>query len=357
MLKTLCQPNLKIKNNTMDKKVNKILILSLAEQKPSPEIIPLKSYEKRLKAYFDQKEDCQTEFVVLYSPPVFKRLRYINKIIFLLRIFFYKNEKEFDYGFIQLPILAKALANSKAKKKVCIIHDLRDIKNSKRWTRPLWKFIYKHSLNFDKLIFISRFAKEEFADFFHKHPMPQNKVIYGGIDEIFFKPSKKRPKKYDFIHIARNIEHKNFRFILQILKHFNDKKLLRIREISSQDASFIKANNLKVSIVERCSAEDKKKYLEESKILLFPSLYEGFGLPPVEAAASNCYVLSANNTGLLESNLEENLLPLEKSIWIDRINKIFSEGDEEVLKKQKEFAESFRFERFLSEVEKFTFEE
>ena len=77
----------------------------------------------------------------------------------------------------------------------------------------------------------------------------------------------------------------------------------------------------------------------------------------MEAAASNCYVLSANNTGLLESNLEENLLPLEKSVWIDRINKIFSEEDEEILKKQKEFAQSFRAERFLSEVERFVFEE
>ncbi len=348
----------------MDKKVNKILILSIFPEKSS-----LGVYARHLKKYFDQKEDCQVEFVDLYSKSSLKRL---------LRIIFYKNEKEFDYGFIQEPILAKTLANSKVKNKVFIIHDLLALTFSTSWKRPAWSIIFKYSLNLDKLIFISKFAKEEFIDFYHKYQIPQNEVIHGGIDEIFFEPSKKRQKKYDFIHIAGGYERKNFKFILQILKHFHiaggyerknfkfilqilkhfkDKKLLKIGRISRQNAAFIKENNLKVSVVERCSEEDKKQYLEESKVLLFPSTYEGFGLPPVEAAASNCYVLSANNTGLLESNLEENLLPLEKNVWIDRINTIFSEEDEEILKKQKEFAQSFNIERFLSEVERFVFEE
>ncbi len=325
------------------KKVNKILILNIF-----PETSSLGYYAHHLKKYFDQKKDCQVEFVDLYSKSPLKKL---------LRMIFYKNKKEFDYKFIPAPLLARTSANSNAKNKVCIIHDLRAITISASWKKPIWRFIFKYSLNSDKLVFISRYAKEEFIDFYHKHPIPQNKVIYGGINSIFFEPSKKRQKKYDFIHIARNFEHKNFKFILQILKHFKDKKLLRIGEISSQDAAFIKANNLKVSIVKQCSEEDKKKYLEESKILLFPSTYEGFGLPPIEAAASNCYILSANNTGLLESNLEENLLPLEKDAWIDRISKIFSEGDKEILKKQKEFVQSFRIERFLSEFERFVFEE
>ncbi len=326
----------------MDKKV-KILILDAFPKESS-----LGFYGYQLKKYFAQKEDCQVEFIDLSAKSRLKRS---------LSMIFYRHKEEFDYGFIPAPILGMPLARSKVKKKVCVIHDLGHITSTYSWKKPLWKFILKFVLNFDKLIFISRFAKEEFTHYYHRYPIPENKVIYGGIDEIFFEPSKKRQKKYDFIHIARNAKHKNFKFILQILKHFNDRKLLRIGEISSQDAAFIKANNLKVSIVKRCSEEDKKQYLEESKILLFPSTYEGFGLPPIEAAASNCYVLSANNTGLLESNLEENLLPLEKNVWIDRINTIFSEEDEEILKKQKEFAQSFNIERFLSEVERFVFEE
>ncbi len=326
----------------MDKKVNKILILSIYKITMS-----MKIYAYLQKKYFEQKEDYQVEYVDLYSKSFLKRLS---------RVIFYKNEKEFDWVLTHEPILMKALINSNAKNKAAIIHDWAGLTYEASWKRIFWKLIFKHSLKADKLVFISRFAKEEFTDFYHKYQIPQNKVIYGGINEIFFESLQKRQKQYDFIHIARNTRNKNFKFILQILKHFNDKKLLRIGEISPQDASFIKAHNLKVSIIERCSEKDKKKYLEESKILLFPSLYEGFGLPPVEAAASNCYVLSANNTGLLESNLEENLLPLEKNVWIDRINKIFSEEDEEILRKQREFAQSFRIERFFSEVEKFIFE-
>ena len=328
----------------MDKKVNKILILSMRKDMLSS----LENYINLQRKYLEQKEDYQVEYVDLYSKSFLKRL---------WRIIFYKNEKEFDCALTHESILMKALVNNNAKSKVGVIHDWAYLAYHTSWKGLFWKPIFKHSLKADKLVFISRFAKEQFIDFYRKYQIPQNKVIYGGINDIFFESPKKRQKQYDFIHIARNAKNKNFEFVLQILKHFNDKKLLRIGKISPQDASFIKAHNLKVSVIERCSEEDKKKYLEESKILLFPSLYEGFGLPPVEAAASNCYVLSANNTGLLESNLEENLLPLEKSIWIDRINKIFSEEDEEILRKQREFAQSFRIERFFSEVERFIFKE
>lgn len=333
----------------MNHETKKILILNV-----SPENASLSHYCYNLKKHFEKHKDCQIEFIDLYKTSN----SYLERI---LKIIFYKNKKEFDYGFIPHPVLSKALANSKVKNKICIIHDIFPLQNMSlnNFIKVLtMRYLHKYIFNLNKLVFISRYSKSSFIDFFHRYPkhIRKNKVIYGGIDPIFFGKSKEQQKKYDFIHIARDVEHKNLAFILQILKHFKDKKLLRIGKISRKDELFIKENDLKVSIVEECSEEDKKRYFEESKILLFPSFYEGFGLPPIEAMASNCYVLSAANTGLLESNLEENLLPLEKNIWIDRINKIFSEEGMEILKKQKEFAQFFNIERFLNEFEAFVFE-
>ena len=155
----------------MDKKVNKVLTLSIFPKKSSPGV-----YAHHLKKYFDQKEDCQVEFVYLYSKSSLKRL---------LRIIFYKNEKEFDYGFINEPILTRTLANSKVKKKACIIHDLLALTFS-----TSWNIIFKHSLNLDKLIFISKFAKEEFIDFYHKYQIPQNKLIMVALMKYFLNHPK-----------------------------------------------------------------------------------------------------------------------------------------------------------------------
>ena len=51
----------------MDKKVNKILILSMYQN-----VLSLKVYGYLQKKYFEQKEDCQVEYVDLYSKSFFR---------------------------------------------------------------------------------------------------------------------------------------------------------------------------------------------------------------------------------------------------------------------------------------------
>ena len=46
--------------------------------------------------------------------------------------------------------------------------------------------------------------------------------------------------------------------------------------------------------------EDKPALYRNAKALLFPSFYEGFGLPPVEAMAERCPVLASNTSSMPE---------------------------------------------------------
>ena len=47
--------------------------------------------------------------------------------------------------------------------------------------------------------------------------------------------------------------------------------------------------------------EDLPTFYRQAEMLVYPSLYEGFGLPPVEAMACGTPVITSNTTGLPEA--------------------------------------------------------
>ena len=48
------------------------------------------------------------------------------------------------------------------------------------------------------------------------------------------------------------------------------------------------------------ASEDMPGFYGAAELLIYPSLYEGFGLPPMEAMGCGCPAVSANNTSLPE---------------------------------------------------------
>jgi glycosyltransferase involved in cell wall biosynthesis len=59
-------------------------------------------------------------------------------------------------------------------------------------------------------------------------------------------------------------------------------------------------------------------------VLLYPSLYEGFGLPPLEAMATGCPVIAARGSSLTEVCGEAAMLvdPRSGSAWAEVILKV-----------------------------------
>ena len=48
------------------------------------------------------------------------------------------------------------------------------------------------------------------------------------------------------------------------------------------------------------SQEELQQYYCGADVFVFPSLYEGFGLPPLEAMACGCHVVTSNSSSLPE---------------------------------------------------------
>jgi len=52
--------------------------------------------------------------------------------------------------------------------------------------------------------------------------------------------------------------------------------------------------------IEHCGAEELATFYHLARVFVFPSLYEGFGLPPLEAMASGCPVVCSRSSSLPE---------------------------------------------------------
>lgn len=75
---------------------------------------------------------------------------------------------------------------------------------------------------------------------------------------------------------------------------------------------------------------------KEAKVYIFPSLYEGFGLPPLEAMAKSCPVLSSDRSSLPEVLGDAALYfnPQDKNDFISKLNLILE--DESLRESMKE---------------------
>ena len=83
----------------------------------------------------------------------------------------------------------------------------------------------------------------------------------------------------------------------------------------------------RVMFVPRCSDEDLATWYRYAIALVYPSRYEGFGMPPLEAMHSGCPVLASNASSLPEVVGEAGLLldPVRPENWAVAIGQVFSD--------------------------------
>lgn len=167
----------------------------------------------------------------------------------------------------------------------------------------------------DHIIAISDFTKQSLVDKYHTNPdkittvhLAHDADLFGGVD------SRKRidlPSKY-FYYPAGSWPHKNHKRLLQAYSRFlklrasnRDVKLVLNGVIHSQE-SIIEEEMRELTLGNHVvqlgyiNRLDKPQLFRRALAVVFPSLFEGFGIPVLEAMASKTPVLSANNTSLPE---------------------------------------------------------
>lgn len=159
----------------------------------------------------------------------------------------------------------------------------------------VYKLLLKYSLKHaDYCLTVSQFSKKELLKFFPKTRIPIA-VIFpvnnSRLDRRILYPKNKSNTKV--ILIANLKKHKNLYFILNALHESQYNIELTIigsnaNMLSSdqRSISMLTSPNIVLRHYEKVSENQLNQLVTQSDLLISPSLYEGFGLPPYEAICS-----------------------------------------------------------------------
>lgn len=189
------------------------------------------------------------------------------------------------------------------------IHDLNHIDvdaNTSFLKKIYYKIILKRACKKSAMILtVSEFSKKRIVEWSGVDPS-KIKVVYNGISNAFHRNIKPYNIASPYILVVGNRKlHKNENRALYAFakaKIPNDIKIIFSGNPSEQLIDTINNLNIKNRVVfsGRLSEQELASMYKGAKCLLFPSLYEGFGLPAIEAMACGTPVITSDTTSLPE---------------------------------------------------------
>lgn len=198
------------------------------------------------------------------------------------------------------------------KKKITNIHDIvfEHFPNSVSWKfRILYKLLIPRVIKTSLHVTTdSEFSKNDISNFY-KIDKKHFTVVHLGTP---------KHSEFDGINQKENMilavgsiqPYKNLKNLIEaflnIQKKSNSKYILKL--VGGMNAKVFKNANIFETIMERkdiiftgyLSDDELKQTYKKAKIFVFPSLFEGFGLPPLEAMAFGCPVLASNAASIPE---------------------------------------------------------
>ena len=204
-------------------------------------------------------------------------------------------------------------------------------------------------LNADRIICISENTKNDLLKFYPSIDEKIIKVIYHGVSEEFFqlKRDKSTFEKKSLIFIGKRIGYKNFQILIDYLSNYDDFHLTLVGggSLSKKEKNALKKVSYKHH--QNISNSELNNLYNNSFALIYPSLYEGFGLPIIEALKAGCPVIC--NDGSSTKEIGDQYV-LKGNISADFINKSLKRLDDlrfrkKIISDGIEYASNFTWEK------------
>ncbi len=167
------------------------------------------------------------------------------------------------------------------------------------------------------------------------------------------------PEKF-LLYLGGFDQRKNVRVIVEAFAHLSDLyaagyRLALAGVILGEDSAFF-PNPQRIArqaglpddalcLVGRIAEEDKPALYSAASVFLFPSLYEGFGLPPLEAMACGAPVVASNAASLPEIVGSAGILagPHDARAWADAIRAVVTDPVQRAEMRERGLAQAAKF--------------
>ncbi len=249
-------------------------------------------------------------------------------------------------------------------KSIVTIHDLIFLRYPKYYNfidRKLYQFKSKYACkNATQIIAISEKTKNDIVEFYDINPN-KIEVIYQSCDDSFKAPcpeadlnrirlTYKLPQNY-LLNVGTIEERKNLKLIIQALKNVNDDfKLVVIGKQTPYFKTVLKEIETlglrkRVIFLANIPFADLPGIYQMATIFIYPSFYEGFGIPIIEALYSGVPVIAATGSCLEEAGGPNSLYiaPKNATALSVAINKVLANSalQKDMKSKGLEFVQKF----------------
>ena len=227
-------------------------------------------------------------------------------------------------------------------KKIVTIHDLIFLRYPHLYSfvdRLIYRRkFYSACKNADIIIAISEETKNDIISFFNI-PEQKIKVIYQSCDDVFYKDYsineiEKVQKKHNLptsylLYVGTIEERKNLLTIVKALKEVEEIKLVvvgRKTDYFKEVNTFIQQNNLnnRILFLENVTNDDLPIIYQKASVFIYPSIFEGFGIPIIEALISKTPVITTKSGCFPEAGGPNSIYidPLNEVMLAQKINEI-----------------------------------
>lgn len=252
-------------------------------------------------------------------------------------------------------------------KSVVTIHDLIFL-NFPQYYPCIDRKIYNMKAKYackvaDKIVAVSECTKRDIIKYYNTSA-DKIEVVYQGCFSIFREKASEEKKqevkaKYnlpnDFLLSVGSIEdRKNILLIVKALKQIPDIHFIAIgkkRKYAEKVLKYAEENGLshRVHLISNVPLTDLPAIMQSCKIFIYPSLYEGFGIPIIEALNSAVPVIGATGSCLEEAGGPDSVYvnPHDDTELASQVNRLLNneEERERMVKKGLEYVQRFSDEQ------------
>jgi glycosyltransferase involved in cell wall biosynthesis len=219
----------------------------------------------------------------------------------------------FEPNFIPLSIPAKRIVATVADFSFAHFPEWHSKEKIQYFQKHFWKKIKRA----DRIIFISDFIKQEAIQLFGFPPEKLSRIYLGFNQEVFriypredlvsIKNRYSLPE--NFILFVGSIEpRKNLRNLILAYLELDESLRKEFKLVlvgfkgwkNEEIMSLIQKMKGDIFYIGYVPEEDLGKFYNLARVFVYPSFYEGFGLPPLEAMASGCPVIASLAASLPE---------------------------------------------------------